>query len=89
VSQLVDASDEVDQLMAKDSLDHGIENPGVREAAGKPRKAKMRLEAKQDGDQIVISVADDGAGIEPARIARKAVEKGLVTGGAGTKADEA
>ena len=79
VSQLVDASDEVDQLMAKNSLDHGIENPEVREAARKPRKGKMRLEAKQEGDQIVISVADDGAGIEPARIARKAVEKGLVT----------
>ena len=51
----------------------------MREAAGKPRKGTMRLEARQEGDQIVISVADDGAGIDPAKIAKKAVEKGLIT----------
>lgn len=62
--------------LVRNSLDHGIEKPEVREAAGKPRKGRMRLEARQEGDQIVISVADDGAGIDPGRIARKAAEKG-------------
>ncbi|MFZ0419001.1 MAG: chemotaxis protein CheW, partial [Candidatus Sulfotelmatobacter sp.] len=45
----------------------------------KPRRGKIRLEARQEGDQIVISISDDGAGMDPARIGRKAVEKGLVT----------
>jgi two-component system chemotaxis sensor kinase CheA len=65
--------------LVRNSLDHGIERPEVREAAGKARKGKMRLEARQEGDQIMIIVADDGAGIDPARIAKKAVEKGLIT----------
>jgi len=63
----------------RNSLDHGLELPDVRESAGKPRKGTIRLEARQEGDQIIISVADDGAGIDPARIAKKAMEKGLVT----------
>ena len=53
--------------------------PDKRVAAGKPRKGTIRLEARQEGDQIVISIRDDGGGIDPDRIARKAVEKGLVT----------
>lgn len=64
--------------LVRNSLDHGIERPELREAAGKPRKGTMRLEARQEGDQIVISVSDDGAGIDPAKIAKKAVEKGLI-----------
>ncbi len=65
--------------LVRNSLDHGLELPDVRESAGKPRKGTIRLEARQEGDQIIISVADDGAGIDPARIAKKAMEKGLVT----------
>ena len=65
--------------LVRNSLDHGLELPEVRMAAGKPSQGVIRLEARQEGDQIVISVADDGAGIDPERIARKAVEKGLVT----------
>jgi two-component system chemotaxis sensor kinase CheA len=65
--------------LVRNSLDHGLELPDVRESGGKPRKGTIRLEARQEGDQIIISVADDGAGIDPARIAKKTMEKGLVT----------
>jgi two-component system, chemotaxis family, sensor kinase CheA len=65
--------------LLRNSLDHAIEAPAVREQAGKPRRGTIRLEARQEGDQIVISIGDDGAGMDPERIGRKAVEKGLVT----------
>jgi two-component system chemotaxis sensor kinase CheA len=65
--------------LVRNSLDHAIELPEVRERAGKPRRGTIRLEARQEGDQIVIIIADDGAGMDPERIGRKAVEKGLVT----------
>jgi len=65
--------------LVRNSLDHGLELPDVRVAAGKARKGTIRLEARQEGDQIIISVSDDGGGIDPERVARKAVEKGLVT----------
>jgi two-component system chemotaxis sensor kinase CheA len=65
--------------LVRNSLDHGIESPAIRAAAGKARKGTIRMEASQEGDQIVIIVSDDGAGIDPERIGRKAIEKGLVT----------
>ncbi len=65
--------------LVRNSLDHGIEMPAVRENAGKPRRGTIRLDASQEGDQIVISISDDGAGIDPERIGRKAVEKGLIS----------
>jgi two-component system chemotaxis sensor kinase CheA len=65
--------------LVRNSLDHGVEIPEVRVAAGKPRAGTIRLEARQEGDQIVISISDDGAGIDPERIACKAVGKGLLT----------
>ena len=65
--------------LVRNSLDHGLEKPEVRKAAGKNPKGSLRLEAREEGDQIVVRITDDGAGIDPDRIARKAVEKGLVT----------
>jgi two-component system, chemotaxis family, sensor kinase CheA len=65
--------------LVRNSLDHGIESPDVREQAGKPRQGTIRIEARQEGDQILLVMSDDGAGIIPERIGRKAVEKGLVT----------
>lgn len=65
--------------LVRNSLDHGLEKPAARASAGKPRQGTIRLEARQEGDQIVISVGDDGAGIDPDRVIRKAIEKGLVT----------
>jgi len=65
--------------LIRNSLDHGLELPAEREAAGKPHQGTLRLEARPEGDFIVVQVADDGKGIDPQRIAAKAVEKGLVT----------
>ncbi len=65
--------------LVRNSLDHGLESPEVRIRANKPARGSIWLEARQQGDQILVSVIDDGAGIDPARVARKAVEKGLVT----------
>jgi two-component system chemotaxis sensor kinase CheA len=65
--------------LVRNSLDHGIEDPETRVRSGKSRQGTIRLEARQEGDQIIISIQDDGAGIDPERIARKALDKGLVT----------
>jgi two-component system chemotaxis sensor kinase CheA len=64
--------------LIRNSLDHGLESPAVRLAAGKKSQGCIRLEAHPEGDQIVISVSDDGAGIDPSRILSKAIEKGFV-----------
>ena len=64
--------------LVRNSLDHGIEVPEIRERAGKRRRGTIRLEARQEGDQIAIIICDDGAGMDPERIGRKAVEKGLI-----------
>jgi two-component system chemotaxis sensor kinase CheA len=64
--------------LIRNALDHGLETPEVRIQSGKPRQGTITIAACQEGDQIVISISDDGAGINPERIARKAVEKGLV-----------
>ncbi len=65
--------------LIRNSLDHGLESPAARVAAGKKSQGCIRLEARPEGDQIVISVSDDGAGIDPNRILAKAVEKGFIT----------
>ncbi len=62
----------------RNSLDHGIEMPEEREATGKPPDASVRIKAFQEGDQVVIEVADDGRGIDPERIRAVAVAKGLI-----------
>lgn len=64
--------------MVRNSLDHGIELPDDRVAAGKPRHGTIRLQATQENDSVVIRVADDGRGIDPDTVRRKAVEKGLI-----------
>ena len=68
--------------LIRNSLDHGIERPEVREKNGKQRQGRIRLEAHQEGDHIIISVSDDGAGIDPERVIRKAIERGILTVGA-------
>jgi two-component system chemotaxis sensor kinase CheA len=65
--------------LVRNSADHGIEMPEVREAAGKPRCGKVRLRAYHEGGQVNIDVTDDGAGIDIAEVQAKAVEVGLVS----------
>lgn len=64
--------------LVRNSVDHGIELPSVREAAGKPRVGKVILAAEQEGDHILLSISDDGAGMDPAKLREKAVEKGIL-----------
>jgi len=64
--------------LVRNAIDHGVEMPAQRLAAGKPECATILLAAFQDGDQVVIEVSDDGKGIDPAVIRAKAVEKGLI-----------
>jgi two-component system chemotaxis sensor kinase CheA len=65
--------------LVRNAVDHGIEAPQVRTAAGKPPEGVLNLRAYHNSGQVVIEVADDGAGIDPARISAKAVERGLRT----------
>lgn len=64
--------------MVRNSVDHGIEMPDVRMARGKPAAGQLKLEARQEGDHIRITVRDDGGGIDPERVRTKVVEKGLM-----------
>ncbi|GAB2782832.1 chemotaxis protein CheA [Dyella kyungheensis] len=64
--------------LIRNALDHGLEMPDERERAGKPRKGKVTLGASQRGERIVITVSDDGRGMNPEVLRRKAVEKGLM-----------
>lgn len=65
--------------LVRNSLDHGIEPPAVREAAGKPRKGTLLLRAFHESGQVVVEITDDGKGIDPEKIAAVAVERGVVT----------
>ncbi|MBK1720696.1 chemotaxis protein CheA [Thiocystis violacea] len=69
-----------DPLMhiVRNSLDHGIESPELRRAAGKPATGTLRLRAMQESDRVVIEISDDGKGIDPDIIKRKAYAKGLI-----------
>lgn len=63
----------------RNCLDHGIETPAERQAKGKPSTGTITLEARQEGNSVVILVSDDGQGIDLERVAAKAVEMNLVT----------
>lgn len=64
--------------LVRNAIDHGIESPEVRHAAGKPEQGHVRLSAQQEGDHVMIEVRDDGAGIDPERIRDSAIRKGLI-----------
>ncbi len=64
--------------LVRNSVDHGIELPDVREKAGKPRQGTVVLSAQQEGDHIVLSIVDDGAGMDPEVLRQKVIEKGLM-----------
>lgn len=64
--------------LMRNAVDHGIESPGQRAAAGKPKTATIWIEASRIGDRFLIEVTDDGRGIDPAVVRRKASEKRLM-----------
>jgi len=74
----------IDQLgdpmvhLIRNSIDHGIESPEERELAGKPRKGTISLAAQHSGANVVITVTDDGKGLDAERIRQKGLEKGLL-----------
>lgn len=87
---LVGEQTEIDKTMIEDlgdpiihlvrnAVDHGVECVEDRLASGKPPKSLVHLEARQEGDHIVIAVKDDGRGMNPDKLSAKALEKGLIT----------
>ncbi len=68
--------------LIRNSIDHGIEMPEDREAAGKPRQGTVHLAAVHSGDSVLITITDDGAGLDKEAIRAKGLERGLVTTGA-------
>ena len=87
---IVDAGTEADKTVVdglfepllhvlRNAVDHGIEDAGSREAAGKSPKGRILLEARPQGDQIIISVRDDGAGLDIARIRKAAKRKAILS----------
>ncbi|MGA2352537.1 MAG: chemotaxis protein CheW, partial [Terracidiphilus sp.] len=63
----------------RNSLDHGIEPPEVRIAAGKNPEGTLKLRAAQEGSHVIIEVSDDGAGIAVEKVRQKAIERGVIT----------
>ncbi|HZX78254.1 chemotaxis protein CheA [Lysobacter sp.] len=76
--------------LVRNAIDHGIESPAARRAAGKSEQGTVRLSAQQEGDHVSIEVSDDGAGIDPEKIRRSAVNKGVIDSDAAARlsADE-
>ena len=75
--------------LIRNAVDHGVEDPEQRMAAGKPLKSVVQLGAKQEGDHIVISIIDDGKGMRPEQIRSKAIEKGLISADVANALDDA
>jgi len=64
--------------LVRNAVDHGVEMPDVREAAGKPKQGQVILGAAQEGDHILLTISDDGAGMDADVLRSKAVEKGMM-----------
>ena len=77
--QLIDKLSDPVVHMLRNAVDHGIEAPAVRQAAGKPARGRITLSAHQDGGWVVIEIADDGNGIPIEAVRDKAVRKGFMT----------
>jgi len=65
--------------LVRNAVDHGLETPAERVALGKPAAGTIRLNAFHQGNQVVIEIADDGRGIDRAKVVAKAIERGLIT----------
>ena len=67
--------------LVRNAVDHGIEPPAERQSAGKSERGHIRLEAVAEGSRVLLRVVDDGRGIEPERITRAAIERGIFAPG--------
>ncbi len=65
--------------MVRNSIDHGIEPPDIRVQKGKPPVGTLVMRAYHEGGQVIIEIQDDGAGIDPQKVKKKAIEKGILT----------
>jgi two-component system chemotaxis sensor kinase CheA len=74
--------------LVRNSVDHGIEMPDDREKAGKPRKGRVLLSALQEGDHIVLAIADDGKGMDANVLRNLAVERGMMDAEAAQRLDD-
>jgi len=74
--------------LVRNSVDHGVEIPSIREKAGKSREGKVTLAAKQEGDHILLSITDDGAGMDPEVLRAKVIEKGLMDAESASRLDD-
>ncbi len=74
--------------LIRNAVDHGVENPLERVTRGKPPKSVLRLGARQEGDRILITIEDDGRGMNAERLRAKALEKGLITAEQARSLDE-
>jgi two-component system chemotaxis sensor kinase CheA len=75
--------------MLRNALDHGVESPEHRVAAGKPAKAYISLRAWQEANSVMIVLQDDGKGMDPVALRKKAVEKGLISDNAAPSDEDA
>ncbi|MEA5444277.1 chemotaxis protein CheA [Gammaproteobacteria bacterium AB-CW1] len=64
--------------LVRNAVDHGIESPEVRRHAGKPEAGTVLLSAEQEGDQVLLTIKDDGGGMDPEVLRRKALDKGVI-----------
>lgn len=74
--------------MVRNSLDHGIESPQERRAAGKPETASIRIDASQRGGHVIVEIEDDGRGLDHDKILQRAVDRGLVPAAAKLTAEQ-
>ncbi len=75
--------------IVRNAIDHGLEMPDEREQVGKPKAGRVQIRAFHQGNMLVIEVTDDGKGIDPQRLIKKATEKGIVPAGAVLNEQEA
>ena len=85
---LVEALDEPLMHLVRNAIDHGIEPPDARAAAGKPPEGVIRIAAAHRGNQVEIRVSDDGRGLDPDKLRDKAIERGLISPAAAEAMDD-
>jgi two-component system chemotaxis sensor kinase CheA len=73
--------------LVRNAVDHGVEMPNERVATGKPTRSTVRLSARQEGDHVAIEIRDDGRGMNPETLRRKAIDKGLIDADAANRLD--